>query len=607
VTALLRITPCGLATRIARPCRGIRRPGALLAFWLLVAWLASSPGAGAASIATTLDRSVLPVGETATLTVTVENATPRSQPAFSLPDGLRLTPGGRSRSVTVINGRQTVQIAMSFVLEASQEGNFLIPAAEVQTDAGVLRTQPLSVRVTKANPVNASIANAQAFLQIAPQKNRVYMGEVLPVELHLYVEEGRMLPGLQFNSDGFNVGKFGDSPSQNRTRVGNRVMTLVTFRTVATPVKTGSLRLGPVILPMEVPVPGSRGDFFGFRPSQNLRVTAEAVTVEVLPLPAGAPADFTGAVGQFTMEYNAGPTTLGVGDPVTLKIAITGAGALENVSLPPLSHWKGFKFYPPNTTTEASDPFETSGRKLFEQVVVPQSPELASLPAFTWTYFDAEAGSYRTLRGESVPLKISAAAPPTLATPTLATNASGNAAGGGNNGTPALLHIRPQLGSVITLPAPLWERPWFLGLQAAPLLAWAALRLRRWRTESLGRNPRLLRQREAQRQVEAGMKSLRQCAETGRTEPFFATLTRVLRCQIGERLDLPESSLTEGVIQERLVPRGLGPEDAALLEELFQQHNQYRYAAQGGAAHLAGLVPKVEQALAALRALPPTP
>jgi hypothetical protein len=301
------------------------------------------------------------------------------------------------------------------------------------------------------------------------------------------------------------------------------------------------------------------------------------------------------------MQYSAAPTAVTAGDPITLKIQIAGTGMIDGLALPKLDGWTGFKVYPPNARTETADALETTGTRFFEQVVVPQSPEIRSLPAFTWSYFDPEARAYRTLRGDPVPLQIAASAAPTAPAPTLATN--------GVNGTaapvaPSLLHIRPQLGVVTAYPVPLWGRGWFLALQSVPVLLWASLRIRRWRQESLASNPRLQRRREAERQVAAGLSELRRLAAEAKTDAFFAALTRVLRCQIGERLDVPESALTEGVVEERLRPRGLSAEDARLLEELFNLHNQFRYAPATSPAQLGDLVPRVEKAIQALRQLP---
>ncbi|HAM73322.1 MAG TPA: hypothetical protein DCM86_16940, partial [Verrucomicrobiales bacterium] len=367
----------------ARRARGVSSFPLTLALLLLVA-----PSSDAATARVSLDRNTLPVGETATLTLTVEGTTPRTQPSFNGGAGLRITAAGRSTSVSLVNGRQTMEIALTYTVEALREGDFTLPGVEIQSDAGPLRTRPVAVKVVRGGAT--PVGEGQASLRLVPSKTSCFVGELVPLEIQLYVEEGRLQQGPQLQGEGFNFGKIGDQPTQTRTRVGNRTLNVVTFRTVATPVKTGKLSLGPIWLQMEVPVPGSRQDFFGFRQSHSIRVTADALPLEVQPLPPGAPADFSGAIGQFTLDYNAGPTRLAVGDPITLKVTLTGSGPIESLTLPSLDGWQGFKFYPPSSKTELADPMETSGSKRFEQVVVPQSPEIRQLPPFTWSYFDPE-------------------------------------------------------------------------------------------------------------------------------------------------------------------------------------------------------------------------
>jgi len=85
------------------------------------------------------------------------------------------------------------------------------------------------------------------------------------------------------------------------------------------------------------------------------------------------------------------------------------------------------------------------------------------------------------------------------------------------------------------------------------------------------------------------------------SDEFFATLFRLLQEQLGERLDLPASAITEAVIDERLRPRGVNGETLASLHELFQTCNLARYAPIKSSQELAAIIPKLEAALNQLR------
>ena len=98
-----------------------------------------------------------------------------------------------------------------------------------------------------------------------------------------------------------------------------------------------------------------------------------------------------------------------------------------------------------------------------------------------------------------------------------------------------------------------------------------------------------------------GMGQLRGFAAEGNSNHFFALLFRLMQEQIGERLDLPASAITEAIVDEKLRLRGLDDLTRSLLHELFQQCNQARYAPVESAQELEAVIPRLEAALAQLQ------
>ena len=150
---------------------------------------------------------------------------------------------------------------------------------------------------------------------------------------------------------------------------------------------------------------------------------------------------------------------------------------------------------------------------------------------------------------------------------------------------------------------PLVQQPWFLALQAVPVLAWLSAVLWRRRAELLANNPRLRRRRQVAQIIRQGLLELRRHAAENKSDDFFATLFRLLQEQLGERLDLPASAITEAVIEEHLRPRGVPEETLAALRELFQTCNLARYAPIKSSEELAAVIPKFETALRELQGL----
>jgi len=560
---------------------------------LLVPGLASA----APGLTASLDREIVPVGETVSLTLAFDDVSPPGAP--NLPQLPNLQPGGVSSStqVSIINGQRTSRYSYVYTLQATGVGDVTIPAIQVLAGGQLFTSQPLKLKIvqTESNPQAPQIA----FLKLMVSKNELYLGEALPVEVSLYVIEGRDATMPQVEGQGFTIGKMTQGP-QTRTTIGGQIYNIVPFRTYVAPARVGQLKLGPATMTLTIPKPNARRTIFGIVEMdwQRANLSAEAQPINVLPLPSdNVPESFSGAVGSYAMHVSAGPSNLAVGDPITVKVQISGRGLLDALALPSQPQWRDFTSYPPTSTVESGDPQGLSGAKKFEQVLIPQNHEIKALPPFLFSFFDPQQKQYRTLSGPAVPLTIR---PTASAAPPILTNANADQ----QKGAPApddIIHIKPRADAVALASSPLIQQPWFMALQAVPMLAWISLALARRRRESLANNPRLRRQREVAHRIQKGLHELHQCAQTQRSEDFFALLFRLLQEQLGERLDLPASSITEAVIDERLRPKGVPEPTLERLRSIFHVCNQARYAPDRSVQELESWIPILKQALGELQ------
>src|SRR5207248_5193505 len=94
--------------------------------------------------------------------------------------------------------------------------------------------------------------------------------------------------------------------------------------------------------------------------------------------------------------------------------------------------------------------------------------------------------------------------------------------------------------------------------------------------------------------VREGLVQLRELASEQKSDEFFGTQFHLLQEQLGERLDLPASSITEAVIEEHLRPRGVAEPTLTQLHELFQTCNLARYAPIKTSQELAAIIPKFD-------------
>lgn len=552
-----------------------------LGLWTLVAgiFLGLLATLDAATFSASLDRNAIRVGEQALLTLRFDGGQPSGVPRLPDVPNLQIQFAGQQQQFSIINGQRTASLLLNYAVTPNAAGDYTIPAFQVPVGGALLPSQPLALKV---HPAAAKLSDTEAyrqftFVKLRPSKTNVFVGEPFALEVRLYFAAAGEIQMPTLGGDGFTLAPF--QHQQGQEQVGNSIFRVIVFRTAATAVKAGKLPLGPAQCSFNLHLRTSGGDNVfdlfnrGVR-AQAVTILSDPLEVNVQPLPLdGRPADFRGAVGSFQMSVNAAPLDVAVGDPVTLRIQVSGRGGFDSVPMPSLDHWRDFKTYPPSVKTDVPDPITAVGSKTFEQVVQPQSAELKELPAFSFSFFDPDARGYRTLKQPAFPLKVRAAA--TSQAPTVVMTTTNTPATAVST---ELVHIKPHLGVIVAPGASAWQRPAFWALTGGPLALWLALFVRRRQAELLANNSRLRRRLEVEKLVTTGLAELRRRASSGEGEPFFAALFRLLQEQLGERLDLPASAITEEVIDERLKPLGASETTRASLHELFQVCNAARYA-----------------------------
>lgn len=584
-----------------------------LIVWVL--WMAAVPG-WAASFTAALDQSTTFVGEPVTLQLKFEGGNPREAPQIPAPDGLSIQFEGQSFNTSFDNGRMSSVAVLQYLVTPFREGDFTIPGLTARIGAQTFTTQPLALKVVKqgAETAKDDPIRKLAFIRVVTFKDSYYVGETFPFEIHFYFQTAREVSMPQLKGDGFTFGKI-PRPTQNRAQVGRDIYNRYVFRTSATAVREGTLNLGPFEIPatLVIPRPNRRqadefgGDFFsqflGQRAeTRSVKVVSDEHKIKVLPLPEnGRPADFSGAVGQYGMQVTANPTSLGVGDPITLKVQISGKGSIESLSMPGTggAGWSDFKTYPSTSKVESSDELGVEGTKTFEQVVIPESTSARQIPGISFSFFDPQAKAYRSLAHPPTPLQLTAgnvtsAQPTVLASPAAA-------AGSEEKPQKDIVHIKPHPGTLAALSAPWVERPWFWLLQTLPLVFWIGVVVWKNQSDRIANNPRLRRRMEVGRRESEGLGRLRILAEKTDSNAFFAEAFRLLQDRLGEKLDLPAASITESVIEERL--RKMAAPDALceLLLLILQACDQARFSPVASASELKSWLKKIESGLSQLR------
>ena len=386
---------------------------------LALVWLSLGMVLGqAANFTVSLDRDAITLGDSVTLTFQFNDCDPDNMPTPNLP-GVRISGPMRSSSHSWDNGKSSSSVSYAYQLTPAQVGSVNIPPYAFEIGGKRLTSLPLTLQVVKPgapSPETIQSGSELAFIKLMLPKKEVYIGEIITLQLQLFardvVQRIRGFQLLSLPADGFSVGNLTEAQG-SQTQIGNAVYRVIPLVATLRAIKAGSLTLGPVTVKIAVEIPSRnrRGnpfiDIFGGGDVRELTLAANPETMQCLPLPTeNVPPGFSGAVGNYTMAASAGPTNVAVGDPITLRVQITGRGALDALTLPEQPNWQDFKTYPATSKIESNDKLELQGAKTFEQVIVPQSTAIKELPPFLFSFFDPEQKRYRTLSQAAMPLVV---------------------------------------------------------------------------------------------------------------------------------------------------------------------------------------------------------
>jgi len=127
-------------------------------------------------------------------------------------------------------------------------------------------------------------------------------------------------------------------------------------------------------------------------------IVAPGLTVQVDPLPS-KPADFSGGVGKFNISAQLSKKEVRAGDPVTLRVVIGGTGNLKLIKQPVVNFPKDFDKYDPKVTDKTKlTSSGVGGNMVYDFLIVPRNQGKYTIPSVTFTYYDTDANTYKTLK-----------------------------------------------------------------------------------------------------------------------------------------------------------------------------------------------------------------
>src|SRR5258708_7742682 len=549
----------------------------------------------------TIQPAQIALGESAQFTIT--NLGDATNPIITLPvvSGLKFEIIGRTREMQIINGTMLPSTSIVMRVTPQVAGIFTIPAVTpkahplvLQVTAALGGTSP--ARTVPGAPLPPPILSGgsipkgihltddgSAYVRLSIPKREVYVGESVPVDIELGMRSGFVssLNGLpKLTDDNFALNNLSHQPERAEKLINGEQFVVFTWRSLLAVVKPGTFALSaeaPLTVKIrtrprrESALDDRFGDpfwqnLFGATVPKDINVTSPPQQLKVLELPTeGRPADFHGAIGTFSIPSDVSTGKADVGDPVTLRMRITGSGNFDRVDSTMLDHVDQWKTYPPKSSFNTSDPIGSSAMKTFEQPVIPRNPGTQELPGLSFSYFDPNARRYETARSASLSVSISPSPADSLTPPQ-----SAGSAGPENKYAAALRPDHVDTATPTSSLIPPYLQPRFLGIPSFIVLAFAAgwAGARRRRTLSVSEPAS---DRPSSRTAKRVLAQMQAAARTGNAAVFLDAARTPLQPLLATRWQIEPEDVTTAEVEARV-----GAQDD--IHQLFARADESTYS-----------------------------
>jgi hypothetical protein len=307
-------------------------------------------------------------------------------------------------------------------------------------------------------------------------------------------------------------------------------------------------------------------EFFGGGSVVNMSAMASPVSVEVSPLPPGAPKGFSGSVGNYSLTASVDKSTLPSGDAVTLTVTIRGDGQPKSIGEPRLPDLSQFEIFDPEVATNSSIQGSTLiTTKTFKYVMVPHRKGEYTLPAVTFPYFNPSARTYVEAKSQPITLSVTqgkeiAAAPGRILSQREITDIGSD-----------IRHIKLDDSALEDETDFLYKRGWYWLLFAPTPLAFAFALVSRRRSRKLDADATLKRKSQASAHVKRRLREATEALKQQNTREFYKSLSQAVVGFASDKTNVEFRGLPMEEAKAQLRRKGVGEETVAEYERMLQQ------------------------------------
>ena len=510
---------------------------------------------------------------------------------------------GPSRSqqsnTQIVNGNvtSTSSITFTYILMANNAGEYTIPGASIVADGDQMVSNSVRIKVlpqdqgdsnsSSSSSTHSSsgtgVSNQDLFITASASKTNVYEQEAFVLTYKIYTRESN----LQLNNaklpdfKGFHSQEIEMTTNARWTPEhyqGRNYYTTVYRQFVLFPQQSGKLYIDPAQFQMTVGKPVQSDDPFDafFNGGSNVieikkSISTPKIAINVNPLPAGKPADFSGGVGEFNISSSINNKELKTNDAITIKLVISGTGNLKLISNPEIKFPDDFEVYDPKVDNQVRITREgLTGNKVIEYLAIPRHAGTYKIPGVSFSYFDIRSKSYKTLKTEEYVINVEKGAG----------NADQVIANFTNKEDLKVLgeDIRYIKQNEVTLQP---KGSFFYGSMTywlfyiIPALAFIIFFIIYRKQAAENANVAKMRTKKANKVATKRMKLAGKLLSENKKDAFYDEVLKALWGYISDKLNIPVSRLSKDNIEEKLRNHGVNEE---LIKEFLNALNDCEFA-----------------------------
>jgi len=528
-----------------------------------------------------------------------------------MPEGLEVLMGPNiteGTNVTYTNGHfsQSSSVTVTYILLANKAGQYTIPPAHITADGKQLASAPLHINITgedydqdaaddgtysrqqrrqqeqETQAAGSKISDKDLYITVTANKRRVKEQEPVLLTYKVFSRVGlTQLSGKLPDMKGFHTQEIPlpQQKSFSEEIINGRVYNTVTWsQYVLFPQVTGKMQIPSVTFEGIVRQRQQARDIFeymlngggGFVETKR-NIVAPGLTLQVDPLPE-KPSGFSGGVGNYNISASLDKEQVKAGDPVTLRVVVSGCGNMKLLKEPQLEVPKDFEKYDAKVTDKTKLTTRgVEGNIVYDILLVPRHQGEYEIPAISYPYFDLLTGRYKTLTTQPMKLKV-------------LKGAGGSETSGGFSGQEDVRELAKDIRFIkmgdasLIAEGPLFGSRLYMTAIGLLLLTFVVLMVvfRRRAIE----NADIVGQRagRANKVAVRRLKKASKLKNEGKAGDFYDEVLRALWGYVGDKLNIPVEQLSRDNITERLAGRQVDNNTIGLFIQALEECEFARYA-----------------------------